>query len=392
MLANGAVTALAETGRGTRRLRRRALAGIPASLVATGSGSQFGATGRLPASDEPSLAHAPRGDSSLPAFTFAIEADPHLDDRSDPSIFGEVIDTIVATSPAFLIDLGDTLMVDKLALPSVRDIRDRASLFRQFFDRLGVSIPLHMVIGNHDGEAGWAPGLARLSNDLRREAFPASVHARNYRSFTHGDALFVLLDPFGSTTAKPNSDPWAWTLGREQYEWLAHTLEASTETWRFVFIHHLVGGDRLGRGGVEVARRFEWGGCDPDGSPAFATRRPGWGVPIHDLLVDRGVTAVFKGHDHLYARQELDGITYQTLPQPSHPGESARQAADYGYVTGTVRGGSGFLSVTVGADVTTVRFVKWHPRTGMAVDASYELFARVVNAQVGRLALPEALS
>ena len=53
---------------------------------------------------------------------------------------------------------------------------------------------------------------------------------------------------------------------------------------------------------------------------------------------------------------------------------------------------SGFLSVTVEATVTTVRFVKWNPRTGMAVDASYELFARVVNAQAGRLAQPEAPS
>jgi hypothetical protein len=32
-------------------------------------------------------------------------------------------------------------------------------------------------------------------------------------------------------------------------------------------------------------------------------------VPIHDPLVDRGVTATFKGHDHLCGREELDGIT-----------------------------------------------------------------------------------
>lgn len=392
MRVSGSVTGPVEAGRAGRRLPRRALASIPASWVATGSVRPFGGVDRLPISGAPIVARLPRIGNGPPAFTFAIEADPHLDVRSDPSIFGEVIDSIVATSPAFLIDLGDTLMVDTLTQPTISNILDRASRFRQYFDRLGDAVPLHMVIGNHDGEAGWAPSLARLSNDVRREAFPASVHARNYRAFTHGDALFVLLDPFGSTTVKPNADPWAWTLGREQYEWLARTLEASTETWRFVFIHHLVGGDRLGRGGVEVARRFEWGGCDPDGSLAFAARRPGWGVPIHDLFVDWGVTAVFKGHDHLYAHQELDGITYQTLPQPSHPGESVRQAAEYGYVTGTVRGGSGFLSVTVEATVTTVRFVKWNPRTGMAVDASYELFARVVNAQAGRLAQPEAPS
>jgi hypothetical protein len=40
--------------------------------------------------------------------------------------------------------------------------------------------------------------------------------------------------------------------------------------------------------------------------------------------------------------------------------------------------------VTVEAAVATVRFVKWHPRTGMGVNASYELFARVVRVCVGR--------
>jgi hypothetical protein len=321
-------------------------------------------------------------------FTFAIEADPHLDEQSDPRIFGDVIDAIVGASPAFLIDLGDTLMVDKIARPTADDIRGRATLFRTYFDRLG-SVPLHMVIGNHDGEAGWAPALARMSNDVRREAFPASVGAVNHYSFTHGGALFILLDPFGSTMRKPTVNPWAWTLGRAQYDWLVQTLAMATETWRFVFIHHLVGGDRLGRGGIEVARAFEWGGNDPDGSPAFGRERPGWQLPIHDVLVAHGVTAVFKGHDHLYVRQELDGITYQTVPQPSHPGEAIRQAAEYGYMTGDVRGGSGYLSVEVAQATATVTFMKWHPRTGLAVDTAYTLLPRVVTATHGR-SVPQA--
>ena len=54
-----------------------------------------------------------------------------------------------------------------------------------------------------------------------------------------------------------------------------------------------------------------------DGSEGFAQMRPGWGKPIHHLLKDYGVSIVFKGHDHLYVKEELDGIIYQTLPQPT---------------------------------------------------------------------------
>ena len=323
---------------------------------------------------------SPVSASKTESFTFAIEADPHLDEQSDLRIFQDVIDAVVAASPAFLVDLGDTLMVDKLASPTISSIRDRAARYQTYFDRL-VDIPLHMVVGNHDGESGWAPSLARLTNDVRRAAFPASVRKTNHYAFSYGDALFILLDPFGSTTTKPTTDPWAWTLGRAQYDWLIQTLQTSTELWRFVFIHHLVGGDRLGRGGVEVARSFEWGGADPDGTPNFGVRRPDWGVPIHDLLVAFGVSAVFKGHDHVYVRQELDGVTYQTLPQPSHPGESVRQAAEYGYLTGDVRGGSGYLSVSVEPSQATVAFMKWRPRSGMTVDATYTLYPRSLTAR-----------
>ena len=42
-------------------------------------------------------------------------------------------------------------------------------------------------------------------------------------------------------------------------------------------------------------------------------------MPIHQLLAANGVTMFFHGHDHIYARQELDGVIYQTLPEPADP-------------------------------------------------------------------------
>ena len=48
-----------------------------------------------------------------------------------------------------------------------------------------------------------------------------------------------------------------------------------------------------------------------DGSDGFRQNRPGWEMPIHELFVKHGVNIVFHGHDHLFVREELDGIIYQ---------------------------------------------------------------------------------
>ena len=87
--------------------------------------------------------------------------------------------------------------------------------------------------------------------------------------------------------------------------------------------------------------------------------RPGWSKPIHQLLKENGVSIVFKGHDHLYAKEELDGIIYQTLPQPSHPGDGTKSAVQYGYGESKVIGGSGYLRVKTAPGKIQVNFVKY---------------------------------
>jgi hypothetical protein len=57
-----------------------------------------------------------------------------------------------------------------------------------------------------------------------------------------------------------------------------------------------------------------------DGTEGFKEHRSGWTMPVHQLLVRNDVAAVFKGHDNFYARQDLDGIVYQMIPQPSFAG------------------------------------------------------------------------
>jgi len=66
----------------------------------------------------------------------------------------------------------------------------------------------------------------------------------------------------------------------------------------------------------------------------------------------------FRGHDHFYAKQDLDGIIYQEVPQPGNPSNETlpRNAAEYGYRSGALLGGSGCLRVRVMLGQTTVEY------------------------------------
>ncbi len=311
--------------------------------------------------------------------TFTIIADSHLDDHTEPSLYATTVSNALADAPDFHIDMGDTFMTDKY--PRYQEAAAQYLAQRYYFGLIGHSAPVFLVLGNHDGEAGrWLDGtgdnMAVWSNALRKRYFPNPVpdgfysgnatkdpHAgllQNYYSWEWGDALFVVLDPFWyCPRQKGAGDNWTRTLGREQYDWLKRTLERSRAKFRLVFIHHLVGGlDKDCRGGIEAAPFFEWGGKDPDGADAFRTKRPGWPDPIHRVLVANRVNAVFHGHDHLYAKQDLDGIVYQEIPQPGNPRANARSAREYGYVAGEIQGGSGHLRVRVSPTGAAVEYVR----------------------------------
>jgi len=54
----------------------------------------------------------------------------------------------------------------------------------------------------------------------------------------------------------------------------------------------------------------EWGGKSKDGRDEFKAKRPGWDAPIHQLCAKHKGSAVFHGHDHFYAHQELDDVAH----------------------------------------------------------------------------------
>jgi hypothetical protein len=320
--------------------------------------------------------HTQRGVGS--AFTFAVEADPHigLDEKASPDLFRQELANVRAARPDFLVDLGDTFMGDKVARDGT-PVADVYSELRDYFAIAGPSVPLFLVNGNHDGEAGWSlaggeGSVAAQATRARRAYYPnpqpegfyaggADATATGLRDSSYawewGDALFVVLDPYSATTRKPgpDGDLWDWTLGEAQYRWLAEVLRTSTRPYKFVFSHHIIGDLR---GGIEWAGMYEWGGNGADGIDAFDEQRPGWGTPIHDLFVRYGVAIFFQGHDHLYVRQELDGVVYQEVPQPAtQGGDPQRMAAEYRYLSGEVLGSPGYLEVTVAGTGVTVAYV-----------------------------------
>ena len=299
--------------------------------------------------------------------TFAIQADPHMDENSDANVYTKTLQQVVAASPAFLIDLGDIFMVDKLQSKTEANIRARFELMKGFYKNLG-SVPLKIVLGNHDGELGYSTFNTKK---YRKEYFPEQTGELAYFAFDGPNQLHIALDPFTYTTTNPKDDGWQWTLGKTQYDWLVKTLSESKAQHKFIYIHHLLVGNAQSRGGVEIALRNEWGGKNIDGSYGFDQYRPGWGKPIHQLLIDHKVSFVFKGHDHLYVKQELDGVIYQTLPQPSHPGEKL-DVTQYGYLSGKGVGGSGFLKVRTEGATAYVDFVKFDGSIG-------DSYSKVVN-------------
>ena len=323
-------------------------------------------------------------------FTFSIQADSHLDEESDLNLYRLNLANIAADVPDFHLDLGDTFMCEKHSAPFtalVQPAPDAATVNARYvyeranFGLIAHSLPLFLINGNHEGEAGWlndgtANNLAVWTTLARHQFFPNPVPDGYYSGDTvedptvgkraswfawqWGNALFVVLDPFWETRIPPTNDAWNMTLGSRQYQWLQQTLATSTATFKLVFIHDLVGGlDGQMRGGTAAAPYYEWGGRNSNGSAGFAQMRAGWAMPIHQLLVQYGVTAVFHGHDHLYDKQTLDGVLYQEVPQPGciNSQNGPGLATDYHYSSGTILSSSGHLRVTVGPHHVTSQYI-----------------------------------
>ena len=84
-----------------------------------------------------------------------------------------------------------------------------------------------------------------------------------------------------------------------------------------------------------------------------------WDMPIHQMFVKNKVDAAFHGHDHLFTKQDPDGIVYHPVPQPAMPMyDGIGSAALYGYKEGVIIGPAGHLRVTVPEDKSVVDYIR----------------------------------
>ena len=326
-------------------------------------------------------------------FTFTIESDTHVRYSEEAVAWQESTgqlqmkdlswDTIEKEGADFHINLGDwfegrvghcitetTAVYDYIKTKAYQGTR---------------CWPTYFALGNHEGENPTQDAYHLNARSARMKVIPnpdttVSTFYKNpnpyesYYAWEWGDALFIVLDPYSYCTEDPDKDPWNWTLGKTQYDWLYHTLSSSRKKWKFVFLHQLLGGKRevrnYGRGGIEYAKfkvkqnaTYEWGGEDQQGNNVWSQKRPGWKHgALHDMLEAQGVTALFHGHDHGFAHQTLDGIHYIECPTISGVSvfqrlydEGFLKAADY--ENGITMGNNGYIRVRVNPEKILIEYI-----------------------------------
>ena len=323
--------------------------------------------------------HTARAQGS--AFTFAIQGDSHperVKNQFSTDLYTKTLLSAASIQPDFYIAIGDDFSVDTLKDVNPQSVAQLYTNQRQWLGL--VDAPVYLVNGNHEQASmanldGTPNNVAVWAQTARNAYYPQPApddfytgntepvefigQLRDYYAFTWGDALFVVIDPYwhspqtvdnqfgADRDQKKDRDLWNVTLGEAQYKWLKQTLETSNAKYKFVFTHHVLG---TGRGGIELAITFEWGD-----SANLAARRA-WDKTIHQLMVDNNVTIFFQGHDHVFVKQELDGVIYQTLPEPANPNYSWEN--EDAYKSGDKFPNSGHVRVTVSPDSVTVEYVR----------------------------------
>ena len=310
------------------------------------------------------------------SFSFTIEADPHpYDKKCYHPLWDIALANQLAAKPDFMIDMGDTHgddhYPDEITSAQSKQLHLNN---RVHFGGICHSVPLFFCLGNHEGENGYyllqtAPeNLAVYSTIWRKYYYNNPVsdgfytgntqsepfgmgQPENYYAWEWGDALFVVLDAYRYYTVSAKPGKWDWTIGKMQYDWLKQTLETSKAKYKFVFAHHVMG---EARGAALIAKQYEWGSTN---AADFVANRPGWEMPIHQLMVKNKVNMFIQGHDHLFAREELDGIIYQEVPMPSDSSYSLGMIANAGAYGGIKSAGSGHLKITVAPEQVNVDYV-----------------------------------
>lgn len=210
-------------------------------------------------------------------FNFAFESDSHIFEAINNSVtglpdFNKTVTQINSFNPDFIMDGGDTVMTHYGSgtgqnNANTQEKADYRYLITRNIFADSYAYPIYMTLGNHEGEFDMGTfndhnstltnhsATARLkywvgvnnsiypyggSNDLNPHT---STPLENYFAFDYGDATFIVLDSYRYSNGSQITDDEQWTLGENQFNWLNQTLQASNKKWKFLYAHHILGGE-----------------------------------------------------------------------------------------------------------------------------------------------------
>ncbi|MBN2574571.1 MAG: metallophosphoesterase [Deltaproteobacteria bacterium] len=324
----------------------------------------------LPGADAGSAVYAGSAVTQRPTgapFTFALITDSHIGadltytNQGDPATLQAVSAEVAAASPDFVIHLGDMVDFHQYGFndpPPDSSITRLAYLnYRTLLGDTVGRVAHYPVIGNWEGENGcYTTDEIAWSMQMRWLYVPSPGPTtypegggpnEDYYAFTWGDALFVVLNvmsytPTAHLLSMNPGLPDDWTLGQAQLDWLATTLANATSTWRFLFIHHPVGG----KAGDDSNSAYGRGG----GQAAYVGEQ----ATVHQLMLRHGARIFFYGHDHGFTDMTVDGIHYSLPGNAGAPWTFSQSETGYSQYWPV----SGWAEVTVAPDKVDVRFIE----------------------------------
>jgi hypothetical protein len=205
--------------------------------------------------------------SSATSLKFTSYGDSRTNGSAHNGIAGQVV-SLFNVDPAFQtlnISVGDWVSADSESAwtgewfnPSYTNIRTQDANLAD----IGIR-------GNHEGSA-----------TFWKQYWPEPFQSGGlYWSFDYGPMHVAMMDAYT-----------AYNAGSAQYNWLKADLAASTKTWKFVVIHE---------------PGWSAGGGHANNTTVQNDLQP--------LFVQYGVSVLFSGHNHYYARASVNGVTHLTL-------------------------------------------------------------------------------
>jgi Calcineurin-like phosphoesterase/Iron/zinc purple acid phosphatase-like protein C len=235
------------------------------------------------------------------------------DTRSDLAVHDTIAGRIISTYTA---DPG--FQTFKLAVGDLVSDGDLDTAWdSEFFDpqyanirAILANISFLSVMGNHEG-----------SGSLFSKYFPMPFAADRYWSFDYGPAHFVMLDQYVP-----------YEVGSTQYTWLVNDLAASSKSWKFIVLHEpgwSAGGGHENNETVQTLIQ-----------------------PLAELY---GVSIVFEGHNHYYARAVVNGVQHLTVGGGGAPLHTPDPAQPFIVTTSQSHG---FVMITIDGNKLTCTAVK----------------------------------